>query len=322
MQVHCARRPPVAMTAAATGGRLNAGVAGVTGDAVIGRDVMVTIPGAGISPPEGRVVTAFTVSDRIKGGVTVRTAEALTGQNHIVVLLLGGPGWPAVRGVTALAIIDDRQIGVTALAEQIRVGCQLVMVRLPRCRRVTADTVSGAVTGNRAMTGGAIDVLAGANHIVVLVQSAAGAAGIHPESRIMTGKTVGFGDQGGVADRAIDILLDADDIVMLFLRRTFSPEGIVVTLLTTGDVGGSTVTGAAAHAELDHLVVAWPGIAAGVTIVTAAVESDAGVTRATIKILLYPDDIVVLFLRRTFGPEIGVVTDRTLRHIRRIGMAG
>ena len=128
VQVRSTGRPPVTVTTATPGGLRDRGVAGITGDAVVGGGVVVTVTGGHISAPEGGIVTAYAVTGRSQAGVALVTIDALLNADHVVVLILCGPGNPG--RVTAFAGIHHRQIAVTALADQIRVGGQLIMVSL------------------------------------------------------------------------------------------------------------------------------------------------------------------------------------------------
>ena len=81
--------------------------------------------------------------------------------------------------------------------------------------------------------------------------------------------------------------------------------------LLTGSVqvGGSTVTHATIHTELNHVVVRLASIAAGVAAITGAVENDRCMAFVTVHAL--GCDIVVLSLSTTFSPVVGIVTGGT-----------
>ena len=302
-------RPPVAVTAGATGGCFDRAVAGITGDTVIGGNIMVPVTGGLISAPRAVGVTGFTVSDCIESQVTGSTIDLLLHPNDIVVLIKCGSGTtglgPEGIAMAGFAVGDFRQRDVTILTAQLRIQRQLVVVSLTWRTGVTGGALAVFITRDAAVTRGTGYAITGeADHIVVLIQSSAGAVILGPEGGGMTSLTAVLGDQSLVAARTVQRLLDPNLVVVLIdgghCTAIGRPEGTIVTIFTTADISADTVTETTVNAVgCSKGMVGWAGIATGVTIITAVVENHGAVTGVTIERLVNTDHIVMLIQRIT-----------------------
>ena len=254
-------------------------------------------------------MTGFTVSNCIESQVTGSTIDLLLHPNHIVVLIKCGSGTtglgPKGIAMAGFAVGDFRQRDVTILTAQLRIQRQLVMVSLTWRTGVTGGALAVFITRDAAVTRGTGNAITGeADHIVVLIQSSAGAVILGPEGGGVTSLTAVLGDQSLVAARTVQRLLDPNLVVVLIdgghCTAIGRPEGTVVTIFTTADISAGTVTETTVNAVgCSKGMVGWAGIATGVTIITAVVKNQSAVTGATIERLVNTDHIVVLIQRIT-----------------------
>jgi hypothetical protein len=157
---------------------------------------------------------------------------------------------------------------MTLLTGQIGVGIELIMVRLTRSISVTAFALSVLATGNGTVTGSTANFRTGyiieANIIVVLQQRAASS----PEVSIVTGGTAIGRGQSFVTNRAIEALINPNHVVVLITGITGAPADRTVTIFTTVDISTGSVTEAATHTELHHVMVWLTSITGNMTAIT------------------------------------------------------